>query len=256
MDRSQVDQETISKNTAVNKAFTLLELLITLTIFSIIMGIVLSSFFQFRKQGDKADSIFKLRQELRGLENIIRRDLESVVYLNGFTEKSRYDDAKRKSGVIGRSETVDKAEHDSIYMHIYHKSSFRRTLPPSQDPNIHEVSYFLEEIEDKDTFSLKRREEFYLDLDMLDGDEDESITHTLSTKITSFDIQYFKQDKAETQKEWDSNSSDLGGKDPLPVGFEVSLILMDDQKHQLKSTFQINLHPNMGPIVNWSKRRR
>lgn len=237
------------KRSQTDKAFTLLELLISLTLFSAIMGVILTSFFQFMQQGDRVESILKLRQELRILEKIIRKDLRSVVYLSRFVIPTI--DQENKSGVIGIDLTVDESEQDTIHMHVHRESSFQRSLPITQDPKIHEVSYFVEELEGRDTFFLKRREEFYIDSDMTEGDEGESITHILSDKVLSFDIQYFKRGVNEPEEEWDSNEI-ASGEDPLPTGFKVSITLMDSTKEILKSTFQVNLHPEMGSLALWS----
>ncbi|MCP4297846.1 MAG: prepilin-type N-terminal cleavage/methylation domain-containing protein [Proteobacteria bacterium] len=244
----------IPKSNKTNRAFTLLELLITLTLFSAIMGVVLNSFFQFKQQGIRVEAILKLRQELRILEKIIRKDLRSVIYLSQYVIPTIDQIDERKSGVIGISESNGETAQDTIHMHVHRESSFQRGLPIAEDPKVHEVSYFVEETEDvekKSKFILKRREEFYIDNDMTEGDEGESITHTLSEKILSFDIQYFKQQTDEPEEEWDSNDM-AAGDDPLPAGFKVSITLIDSTKEVLKTSFQVNLHAEMGTLAVWN----
>ncbi len=241
----------IPKSNKTNRAFTLLELLITLTLFSAIMGVVLNSFFQFKQQGTRVEAILKLRQELRILEKIIRKDLRSVVYLSQYVIPTIDQIDDRKSGVIGISESSGESAQDIIHMHVHRESSFQRGLTIAEDPKIHEVSYFVEEIEEESKFILKRREEFYIDDDMTEGDEGESVTHTLSEKILSFDIQYFKQQTDEPEEEWNSNEL-AAGDDPLPAGFNVSITLMDSTKEVLKTSFQVNLHAEMGTLAVWS----
>ncbi len=81
-----------------SKGFTLMELLVTLSLFSVIMGFLMSTFFQFNQQSKRMESILKLRQEIRILERIIRNDLQTVVYLTGFMTDPLNERDDRKSG--------------------------------------------------------------------------------------------------------------------------------------------------------------
>ena len=61
-------------NRSIFLGFTLMELLVTLSLFSAIMGFLMTSFFQFHQQSDRMESILKLRQETRILERILRNE--------------------------------------------------------------------------------------------------------------------------------------------------------------------------------------
>ncbi|MBT4089420.1 MAG: prepilin-type N-terminal cleavage/methylation domain-containing protein, partial [Deltaproteobacteria bacterium] len=53
--------------------FTLLELLLTLSIFAAIMGLLMNVFFQFKDQSNRFGSTLDLRQEARILELLLRQ---------------------------------------------------------------------------------------------------------------------------------------------------------------------------------------
>ncbi|MCP4753190.1 MAG: prepilin-type N-terminal cleavage/methylation domain-containing protein [Proteobacteria bacterium] len=229
--------------------FTLLELLVTLALFSAIMSLLLSSFFQFQNQTKRVDAIFQLRQEARILEKLLREDLQTAVYFQEFARKS-LNAVERKSGIVGIDDVLNDKDGDKIYMHVNRPSLFLRTLSIDIDPEIHEVGYYLEEADDG-VVRFKRREEFYIDSDITDGEE--NIVHTLSENVTAFNVKYYKGTESEALVEWDSSKvEDIGKKQlNIPSGMEISMELTSSRGEKLLSRFEINLHPDMGSSVIW-----
>jgi len=227
---------------------TLLELLITLTMFAAIMTFLMTSFFQFQDQNRRVDSIFQLRQESRILERIIREDLQNVLYLFEFMGGGSREYDQRRSGIYGINEIIGDRDNDSIHMHVGRLSRFYRTVPNEKDPAVHEVSYFLEETE-QGTQLLRRREEFYVDPDITDGDE--SIVHTLSENVLSLDIKYYKGADPEPNDEWDSADYAKKKEQPIPAGIKVAMELENKNREILKTAFQVNLKPDMGLLIKW-----
>lgn len=239
----------------ISKGFTLMELMVAMTIIGVIMSMVMSGFWQFNEQNSRMESILKLRQEMRILEKLIREDLQAAVYLENFMKtdiKTGEDD--RKSGIYGINEARGEKDSDTIHLHVNRSSRFYRSIEYKNDPMIHEVSYFLSEREDN-SLCFQRREEFYIDADITDGER--SITHTLSNNVVSFNIQYFRINQQDPMDEWDSSSSEnqLNVKNPeeirIPAGVQVTLELMDKKGEKLINIFQINLHPPMGSFIDW-----
>ncbi|MBU2512980.1 type II secretion system GspH family protein [bacterium] len=230
--------------------FTLMELLVTLTLFSAIMGILLTSFFQFHQQGRRMESITRLRQEARILERIIRTDIQSVVYLDQFMTDPQNTSDLRKSGVYGIDEKSGENDADKLYLHVNNTSRFQRSLNFEADPEIHEVGYLLEEDENQ-RYLFKRREEFYIDPDITEGER--SITHTLSQNLISFNVQYYKGTEEEPLDEWDASKFEQtkNSEDKLPTGILVSLTLKSDDGEEYKTDLQINIRPYMGNGVTW-----
>ncbi len=236
---------------AFEKGLTLMELLIALSLFSAIMGLLMNSFFQFQSQSDRMESILLLRQEARTLERIIREDIQSVKYLGEFMKDPLNEKDERKSGIYGINETLGEKDADIIHMHVGHVSRFYRELPFDKDPELHEVSYFLEEKEDGSK-RFKRREEFYIDNDITEGDR--SIIHTLSDNISSFNVLYYRGSEPEGIEEWDSSSYEVN-KNVLykvPSAIEIDMELTNKSGEILKSKMKVNLHPYMGVFATWN----
>ncbi len=232
--------------------FTLMELLIALSLFSAIAGILMSSFFQFNRQANRMESMLRLGQEVRILERILRNDIQSAVYLYELMKDPQQEMDGRKSGIFGIDETLGSKDGDRLHMHVNAPSRFQRTLLAENDPEIHEVSYFIEESDEGD-FQFIRREEFFVDPEITEGGR--SIVHTLSYHIVSFDVKYYKGAEEEPLDEWDSSENVKAGSknDILPSGVVVSLEIRGDDGESLTSELQVNLRPEMGTAVDWRK---
>lgn len=226
------------------EGLTLLELLLTLTIFSAVIGLLLNSFVQLKRQNRQIGAVLTLRQEARVLEKLLKEDISAAVYLKEFMNMAQYAQDGRKSGIVGTSEKYGKLVADVIHMHSRTQSKFQRTLPFESDPELYEVSYYLD-IKDESNPQFKRREELYIDSDITDGKR--SITHTLSRRVVSFDVKYYEGFKSKEGEEWDSTPR--GGS--LPVGIKIAITLKDREGKMLESEFQINIRPSMGSYAHW-----
>jgi len=240
----------------VSKGFTMMELMVAMVIIGSIMTMIMSGFWQFSDQNSRVESILKLRQEMRILEKLIREDLQAAVYLEEFMgggEKDDVDDG-RKSGIYGINETRGDKDADIIHLHVNRSSRFYRSTEYKNDPMLHEVSYFLIENDD-DALKFQRREEFYLDPDITDGER--SIIHTLSNHVVSFNIQYYRINQDEALDEWDSSNTDQQDSSKnqkgnwIPAGVKVTLEIMDKKGEKLVNVFQVNIHPPMSSNINW-----
>ena len=219
-----------------NPGFTLLELLVTLALFATIISLLLGSFVQLQDQDAEIAAVLKMRQEARILEKMIRRDFQSTVYLTEYMRLKPVILDDRQSGIISISNEYDNMNRDVVHMHVHKPSDFIRTLNISADPEIHEVSYFIDDL-DEAKLKFKRREELYIDNDITDGDR--SIIHTLSQNVIEFDLKYFRGIEADKIEEWDSESETIKNRSPIPTGLEVNMVFKNEAGITLKSSFQI-----------------
>jgi prepilin-type N-terminal cleavage/methylation domain-containing protein len=232
-----------------NRGFTLLELLLTLTIFAAIMGLLMNVFFQFKDQSNRFSSTLDLRQEARILELLLRQDLQSAVFLPSWSTKYVDESDGRQSGIVGIDDTNGDADSDRIHLHVNRPARFLRGLPLEKDPEIHEVSYYLEEVDGHPQF--KRREQFYIDPDITDGDD--SISLAISENVISFDLKYYQQKNPEPMDEWGTEEvrREMTNASGIPAGVAVTLKLRDSSGERLETQFQINLQPDMGTGIKW-----
>jgi len=230
--------------------FTLLELMVTLGLFSAIMGVLMGVFFQFGDQKKRFESTTMIRQESRLLEHLLRQDLQAAINLREFTSPNEKGEPENPSGLIGINERTGNLDSDRLHLHVNRPVRFFRGLPINRDPEVHEVSYFLE-ADEGGKQQFMRREEFYVDADMTDGEEE--IKHPLSGHVIAFDVKYFLANRAEPLEEWgtDAIKREFGGAVGIPAAVQVTLRLRNTDGEELESGFQINLQPEMGGGILW-----
>ena len=232
------------------RGFTLLELMLTLSLFAAIMGLLMNVFFSFKDQSARFESHLNLRQEARILEHLLRQDLQAAVYLKAFAKPGKNEDEGNSSGILGIDGQEGENESDQLHMHVNRPVRFYRGLPTEKDPEIHEVSYFLDEFSEGRGLFI-RREQFYIDSEMTEGDD--SIGHTLSENVVGFDVQFYLSGVNDPIEEWGTPGilRQFEKAFAIPAGIGVTLKLQDKDGEVFESRFQINLQPDMGANIEW-----
>ena len=203
--------------------FSLLELLISIALLGLVVSILYSAFFQISNSSIKVISKLETRQELRLLMKMVLDDLQNVQYLKSFAESGLNTISRRESGLIVENklgpanfETGEQDEVSTIYFHTAVKARFHPEVK-EKDPEIHEVSYKLQENLDTKVWEFIRREDFYIDSNIRKGGK----SFVLSESVTSFNLQLLESEtalagggyKEKWTTEWDSDESMVGGCD-------------------------------------------
>ena len=162
-----------------------------------------------------------MRQELRLLMKMVLDDLQNVRYLKNFAESGQSTSQQRESGMIVETklgpenpETGGLEEVSSLYFHTAAKSRFYPE-EKEQDPELHEVSYIMQENLDTKTWEFVRREDFYLDNNLREGGK----SYVLSEAVTKFELLLLEREtklaeggsQEEWTREWDSDESPQRG---------------------------------------------
>ena len=77
--------------------FSILELLISVTLLSLVMAVLYAAFFQISNSSLKVQSTLDTRQELRLLMKIILDDLQKVRYLKHFADSDQSETQLREN---------------------------------------------------------------------------------------------------------------------------------------------------------------
>ena len=93
---------TSNRNNArhLNSGFSILELLISVTLLGLVMSVLYAAFFQISNSSLKVQSTLDARQELRLLMKIVLDDLQKVRYLKHFAESDQSEIQQRETGLI------------------------------------------------------------------------------------------------------------------------------------------------------------
>lgn len=167
------------------KGFTFLELLIALSIFSVIAIVIYSSFNVGIRVWKKAEDSYKVRQDARYLLSRVSRDLRCAV---NFVRKD-------KNGTVldsfeGNSSGVSfwKRKEDGIFKSGYFFDAGNKT-----------VSYILQTY--KESFAA------------------DSVSCAISSEVLSFTLQYayMEDDKVVWKDKWDKKDADI------PMGVKIRL---------------------------------
>ena len=225
------------------KGFTLLEILVSMTLFSAIAGLLMSSFLNFQGIGQRLDNKMKLRQELRNLETLIREDIYNVVYLDHFANTGA--GTSRPSGMRSQDQQEGTLQRDRLDLQVHSRGKFFTGFKRAYNPELFEVSYYFSQNHQGET-GFYRRESYFIDGPIEEGGEE--IVHRLSTHVKVFNLTFYDQDN-KTLPKWTSTKTAN-----LPAGVEVDLTIQNKQGEEMTQRFTINLHPSMGANVSWGHR--
>ena len=92
--------------------FSILELLISVTLLSLVMAVLYAAFFQISNSSLKVQSTLDTRQELRLLMKIVLDDLQKVRYLKHFADSDQSKTQLRETGLIA-DRNLGPENHDT-----------------------------------------------------------------------------------------------------------------------------------------------
>lgn len=205
-------------------AFTFIEILIGLTIFSIIALSLYSNFLSGTSVWKRSEEINRLYQEARWSLDTIAKELHNAIALD---YKNSYPDF-----------AVFKGNSDSLAFLI------------ANDDGIKRINYFLEKVDESQNlfFALKRKETPLID--SLQTPEGESLTETFSSLVSEgglkFSYSYSSTEGENEQIEWKGNWQDDKN---LPKGLRIELALIDPLNPQTKKTFNKTVFIPLGVIA-------
>ena len=236
--------------------FSILELLISVTLLGLVMSILYSAFFQISNYSLKVQSALDARQELRLLMKIVLDDLQKVRYLKHFADSEQGENQQRETGLIADRnlgpENPDTGQLEEVSSIDFHTAIKSRFFPEEnfRDPELHEVGYSLHENLDAKTWEFMRREDFYIDTNLREGGK----YNVLSEEVTKFELEFLESETAlagggfreKWTKVWDSDErlcSDLDVNENfcLPRAVRLTIALKAKGEKTISDTQVINL---------------
>ena len=239
-----------------NSGFSILELLISVTLLGLVTSIIYAAFFQISNSTLKIQSTLDARQELRLLMKIVLDDLHKVRYLKHFADSDQSETKQRETGLIAElnlgPENPDTGQIEEVTSIDFHTSIKSRFFPEenARDPELHEVGYSMQENPDTKTWDFIRREDFYIDNNLREGGKN----HVLSEEVTKFELEFLESETALAEggfrekwtKVWDSDEGlchDLKVKENfcLPRAVRLTMALKANEEKTISDTQVINL---------------
>ncbi len=254
--------------------FSLLEVLVSMTILGLLVTLLYSSFSQISRTSLSVEKSLRGREELRLLMKVVLDDLQAMQYLSRLVELNQSESPGIQiesfdTGLIARLvDGPQGAESSSaIDFHTARHARFY-TEWREQDPRLHEIGYRMQENsetgrwelwrgyrmqENSETgrWELWRREDFYVDPDLSEGGRD----YLLTDRVTGFLVELLEQEielaDGGTQenwvKDWDTQelacerNSEASNSFCLPRAIRLSMAVEDEDGQTLEESLTINL---------------
>lgn len=232
-----------SQNSIPYRGFTLIDLLVSLTLLTIVMTMVYGSFLQISTHAAARTEELTQRQELRLLLHLVAGDLEAAQWLPRFNQIG----PGFRTGIISDTEFQNGRDFTAIHFHTARPSRFFRRLPEGLDPGLHEVGYRVRRDERGEALRLVRREDFYLDNDMEDGGNEVVIAE----EIEEFLVEFLSPDadpnafEEQWEKRWDANTRAKGSE--MPIAIRVTLALKTKKGVVLREQLSFNRLQDIKP---------
>lgn len=177
-----------------NKAFTLLEVLISMTILSLVLSMVYTILISTLSARDLVEAETNVERTANTLLNVIRRDIQAVFIYS--LDGSYFRGNKTRIDFISTSDSF--------------------AAPANIKSDLCEVSYFLRENpKEPGAYKLMRREDFFIDSNPYDG----GYALKLYDRIANIQIKYISK-KGAIKDRWDSKTNK-----GVPQAVEVTLAL-------------------------------
>jgi general secretion pathway protein J len=196
------------------EGLTLLEILVAITILSIILGVIYSSFFSATKSAKFLESDEDVYQTARSLTGMLSQELRALYY---------YQDPVTKKGVGLTGVDSEVAGHpaDAIY---FLTSSHRRTDENAREGNVAEIGYFFDVDEMNDKKRLIKSEDPTVDLDFQKG----GALYVLTDRVEEMNITYYKKQTDEWENSWDMSTQN-----GIPDLIKIDLRILDDEDQSI-----------------------
>ena len=235
--------------------FTLFELLVAISILSMIMILIYNAFFQISNASFAVKRTLESRQELRLLMKIVLDDLQAAKHLNNYMVNRKEEKAQMVSGIIA-TQTDGPLNEKTTIVH-FHAAIPTRFFPEVKqdyrDPELHEVGYALLFDQDLQQWVFQRREDFYVDESIKEGGREQILSEAIRVFQLSFQTQKTAGaiiGSSSTQDTWRNEwtaSADCFDKKKtydhtcLPIAIRLTMGIEEENGNIVKETMEINL---------------
>ena len=226
-------------NSTFQKGFTLLEVLLSLALFSIIALTTIKQITLIRNTKDAAfkdiDSYSTTRSALNAIEMDVRQAFHILRIDLG-------DDAQTS---LSQNYPVAHTLFDGKKTELVFTSlSHRNYIVGRRESEQTEISYFLQSSQKSKYSTLMKRESELIDDNLYEGGS----TFTLLENVESLEFQYFDPKSGRWQDRW--NSDEGAFRDLFPSSIKISIAVASEKGKTIKTETEFKLSfPNNTPLL-------
>lgn len=226
-------------NRLTRRAFTLIELLLALAIFTVIAIATARTLQQIRNTKDAAFRDLDRYSAMRTALAVLRDDVRQAFHV-------LYNDLGRDAvALLSQARPtphtlLDGRKNSLVLTSVSHRVYYKNRRESEQA----ELSFFLQEKGKGRNSSLMKRESGRIDADPYQG----GAVYTLLDDVTSLEFQYWDPVQGKWVDDWNSDGGNY--RDKFPPSVKVKLVAMGEENQQLQAETQIKIaFPNNDELV-------
>ncbi len=219
------------------KGFTLLELLLSLSIFTLIGIATVKQLSQIQATKVVAFQDLDLYNDVRAAIGLIRTDLSQAFHIP-------IDElGKEVKSAVGRNEAIahtlfDGRAKELVFTSLSHRNYYANRRESEQT----EISYFLYAADKKELPSLMKRESEMIDNDLFQG----GTLFRLVDNVSDMEFSYWDDRQEKWVSDWNSDGGAYNDKFPLQVKMALTVTPPGKQPFTVESIFKVAF-PNNSP---------
>jgi general secretion pathway protein J len=219
------------------KGFTLLEVLVSMALFTMISLYTVKQISLIRNTKVAAFEELDLYDGLRSTFSILKSDLSQAFHI-------LYDDLgeETKTAII-RNQQVPHTLFDGRKSEIVFTALSRRVYyEGKRECEETEISYFLQQKKGSKHSSLMKRESERIDEDLYQGGQ----VYTVLDNVTSLEFQYWDDKSGKWQDSWNSDAGNFRDRFPNAVKMKLAVVNNMNREVKMETVFKVAFANNEG----------
>ena len=213
------------------KGFTLLEVLLAISLLSVIITLAYLSFDQISTHSQILNQNIQNQQKLRLLMHVVSEDLRAAYFLPSLAQ------LQQPSGLQAGLRVYEGKPFSWFSAHVVGKARLHRNAKQAIDPEVHETGY--EVVQDEEGLKLVRREDYYIDGNLNEG----GVKQVLVIGVKAFNLEFLPLRANEERgwvKEWSALSRTANDRMPVAIRFGMAIQNRQGRIFQEQTTFNLD----------------
>lgn len=221
------------------KGFTLLEVLLSVAIFSLISIATAKQISMIRNTKVLAFDELDMYNGIRAAFSILKTDLNQSFHVQLDDLGSDIKTALSRNEKVPHT-VFDGRKSEIVFTSLSHRNYYQGRRECEQT----EISYFLQQRKGNSHQSLMKRESDKIDGDLYQGGS----IYTVLDNISSLEFTYWDEKTAKWQDTWNSDTGNYRDKFPMAVKMKIGVINPKNKELKLETVFKVafpNNEPNL-----------
>lgn len=227
----------MEKTLKLKRGFTLLEVLISVALFSLISIATAKQIGLIRNTKIAAFDELDMYNGIRATFSILKSDLNQAFHVRVDDLGDDIKDALVKNEKVPHT-LFDGRKNEIVFTSLSHRNFYQGRRESEQT----EISYFLQQRKGLKAPSLMKREADKIDGDLYKGGN----VVTILDNVTSLEFTYWDDKTAKWQDAWNSDAGNFRDRFPMAVRMKIGVINAKNKELKLETVYKVAF-PNNDP---------